>query len=76
MINAEITVKFNASNLITQTELDNWFFDSDDGEGGITLLEYVRFMINEQMFFDIIDDLQPKLVSVNIRPTSCLTRRP
>jgi len=62
MINAEITVAFKASNLITQADLDDW-----DGEGnGITLKEYVRLMVEkENMLLDIVDDYaEIKVVSV------------
>jgi len=55
-----ITVKFQCKG-ITQEDLDNW-----DENGGITLEEYVRFMIAEQLLFDITDDTKDvELVSVS-----------
>lgn len=48
-------------NGITQDDLDNW-----SEYGGITLEEYVRFIMSEQSLFDIMDNTKEiELIAVD-----------
>lgn len=48
----EITVKFEADNLIHQEDLDNFYGDGD----GISLVEFVKFLIKEEGLWGIVKD--------------------